>query len=174
MTTPHPLRLVPLSSEDVDVLEDLLAAGEDYFRALGEDGVPPGLAEHLALALGQGGRHIMAIYREEQAIGLLDFRLRYPDRTAAQIGLILIRPEWRAQGIGSLALDMWETWLDVKTPIERARAAVPAHLRRAQRFFLRREYHLTGEAYRVRLHRAQPRLLIVEKLLGVEPPAQEP
>ncbi len=174
MNAPHPLRLVPLTEEDLPLLKHLLDAGEDYFQALGEERVPPDLAEHMMLTRGEGGRHLMAIYRGDEPVGLLDFRLRYPDNAAAQLGLILLRPEWRGKGLGSLAMDIWETWLDLRTPIERVRAAVPAHLRRAQRFFLRREYHLTGEAYRVRVHRAQPRLLILEKLLGVEPPAQEP
>ncbi|NPA91894.1 MAG: GNAT family N-acetyltransferase, partial [Chloroflexi bacterium] len=121
-----------------------------------------------------GNRHLMAIQWEETPVGVLDFRLRYPDAAAAYLGLILLLPEWRGRGIGTWALDIWETWLDVQTPLERVRTAVPAHLRRAQRFFLRRDYHLTGESYRVPVGEARPRLLVMEKLLGIEPPAEEP
>ena len=110
----------------------------------------------------------MGILQGEEMVGLLDFRLRYPASDAAQLGLILLRPDVRGKGLGSLAMDIWETWLDVQTPIERVRASVPAHMRRAQRFFFKREYHLTGESYRVAVGAARPRLLILEKLLRLK------
>ncbi len=169
------LTLVPLTTDDIPRLQALYEAAADYFFALGASTVPDTMAERALLeASTLPGRHIMGITLEDRLIGLLDFRLRYPANDVAQLGLILLHPDYRGQGYGSLALDIWETWLDLQTPIERVRAAVPAHMRDAQRFFLRREYHLTGESYRTAIGDAHPRLLIMVKLLGIEPPATEP
>ena len=171
---PH-LQLVPLTTEDESRLQSLYESAADYFHSLGVTSIPNTMAERALLeASNLPGRHIMGIFLEEELIGLLDFRLRYPAAEAAQLGLILLAPEYRGRGYGTLAMDIWETWLEVQTPIERVRAAVPAHLRDAQRFFLRREYHLTGESYRASVGDAHPRLLIMVKLLGIEPPATEP
>ncbi len=169
------LRLVPLTTDDIPQLQALYEAAEDYFFSLGVSRIPDTMAERALLeASNRPGRHIMGIMLDDDFIGMLDFRLRYPANDVAQLGLILLRPEYRGQGYGTLAMDIWETWLDLQTPIERVRAAVPAHLRNAQRFFLRREYHLTGESYRATVGDAHPRLLIMVKLLGLEPPATEP
>ena len=169
------LRLVPLTPEDASRLQPVYEAAADYFEDLGEVSVPSSMAERTLLeAANTPGRHIMGITLDGDLIGVLDFRLGYPAAEVAQLGLILLVPEQRGRGLGSLALDIWETWLEVQTPIRQVRAAVPAHLRRAQRFFLRREYHFTGEAYRVQVGEAQPRLLVMTKLLGIEPPATTP
>lgn len=157
-------RLVPLAADASQEVQRILTEAADYFRSLGATAVPADLAERLLLAAAHvPGRHLMALTVGDEAIGLLDFRLRYPDPETASLGLILIVPSWRGRGFGTLALDIWETWLAYETPIRRVRVGVPAHLRRAFRFFLRRGYHPTGEARRVPVGDWQPRVLFLEK-----------
>jgi len=168
----HDIRLIPLGAEDVDALQTMLIVSADYFQALGHAQVASDLAARMIRETeSTPGRHLLGVDLKGELIGILDFRLRYPAPDTAQLGLLLLQPSWRAQGIGTLTMDIWETWLDVQTPIERVRSAVPAHLRQAQRFFLKRGYHLTGESYRFPIGNVQPRLLILEKLLGIEPPS---
>ncbi len=160
------LRLVPLTTEDRARLQKVYEASADYFELVGEVGVPPNTAERALLeAASIPERHVMGIFVDEELIGVLDFRLRYPGPDTAYLGLILIVPEMRGKGYGSLALDIWETWLDVQTPIARVRLGVAAHNRRAIRFWLRRGYRMTGEARRVAVGAAAPRILFMEKTL---------
>ena len=166
-STHEGFRLVPLTLEAAPALQTLLAAAEDYFRLLGAREVPGDMAERLLLAAAHTpGRHVMGIEVDTQLIGLLDFRLRYPGPDHAYLGLILLVPAERGKGYGSLAMDIWETWLALQTPIRRVRTGVPAHLRRPLRFFRRRGYRPTGEARRLAVGDWQPRVLIMEKHLG--------
>ncbi len=163
----HPdLRLVPLAVEDKARLQRVYEAGADYFQEVGEVDIPPKMAERTLLeAEALPGRHIMGIFSGDDLIGVLDFRLRYPAADTAYLGLILVVPEKRGQGYGSQALDMWETWLDVQTPIKRVRLGVAAHNRRAIRFWLRRGYRMTGEFRRIVVGASAPRILFMEKWL---------
>lgn len=167
-------RLVPLTVEAVSALQAILEAAEDYFHRLGARDVPGDMAERLLLAATHTpGRHVMGIEVDARLIGLLDFRLRYPDPDHAYLGLILLVPSERGKGYGSLALDIWETWLALQTPVRRVRTGVPAALRRPLRFFQRRGYWPTGEARRVVVGDRQPRVLILEKRLGTTAGAPE-
>lgn len=173
MSAESNLLLVPLRVADVPRLQQVYEACADYFQLVGRTSTPAHMAERVMLEVETTpGRHVMGITLNDELIGLLDFRLRYPAPDVAQLGLILIVPGERNRGYGTLAMDIWETWLDVQTPIARVRAAVVAHNRGAQRFFLRRQYHLTGETYRMPVGRAQPRVLVMEKFLGLEPPVR--
>lgn len=172
MTPPtHPgpnLRLIPLSDNAADDVHRVLVASQDYFQDLGADHIPSDLGKRLLLeALHTPNRHMMSITLEGQIIGLMDFRLRYPSPETAYLGLLLLIPTMRRQGYGSLAMDIWETWLDRHTPILRVRLGVPAHCRRTLRFYFRRGYHLTGEARRVSVGHMQPRVLFLEKHLSL-------
>lgn len=165
---PQPnLRLVPLDVGDAPRLQRVYEAAADYFHLVGEGTPPPAMAERaLVEAAAVPDRHIMGIVLEEDLIGVLDFRLRYPAMDTAHLGLVLLVPDARGHGYGTLALDIWETWLEVQTPIERVRLSVVAHNRRAIRFWLKRGYRFTGEARRVAVGATAPRVLIMEKRLG--------
>lgn len=159
-------RLVPLSAAASAEVQAILTAAADYFRQVGATAVPTDLGERLLLAAAHTpGRHVVALTVGDDRIGLMDFRLRFPDPQTASLGLIVIVPSWRGKGFGTLAMDIWETWLAYETPIRRVRAGVPAHLRRAFRFFARRGYRPTGEARRVPVGDWQPRVLFLEKAL---------
>lgn len=160
------LRLVPLTTEDAPRLQRVYEAAADYFHLVGEGNPPPTLAERALLeAAAIPDRHILGIVLGDDLIGVMDFRLRYPAVDTAHLGLILLVPEARGRGYGTLAMDIWETWLEVQTPIEKVRLGVVAHNRRAIRFWLRRGYRFTGEARRLAVGAAAPRVLFMEKEL---------
>ena len=167
-TSPFPdLRLVPLAPDDAPRLQAVYEATADYFHLVAGGAPPPGAAERALLeAAAIPDRHIMGIVLEKDLIGVLDFRLRYPAADTAYLGLLLLVPEARGKGYGSLAMEIWETWLSVQTPITRVRLGVVGHNRRAIRFWLARGYQFTGEARRVTVGAAAPRVLIMEKVLN--------
>ena len=154
---------------DAARLQRVYEAASDYFHLVGEGDPPPTVAERaLVESAAIPDRHVMGIVLGDDLIGVLDFRLRYPAADTAFLGLILLVPAARGRGYGSLAMDIWETWLEVETPIQRVRLGVVAHNRRAIRFWLRRGYRFTGEAHRVAVGAAAPRVLMMEKMLGEE------
>ncbi len=165
------LRLVPLRVEDAPRLQRVYEAAADYFHLVGEGDPPPTVAERaLVEASAVPDRHIMGIVLNDDLIGVLDFRLRYPAADTAHLGLILIVPAARGRGYGTLAMDIWETWLEVQTPIRKVRLGVVAHNRRAIRFWLERGYRMTGEARRIAVGSAAPRVLFMEKRLAPSEP----
>ena len=70
-----------------------------------------------------------------QLVGLIDFRLHWPDPDAAYIGIVLVAEPFQRQGVGSNAWALLEPWLAAEAGLREARLGVEQFNPGALRFF---------------------------------------
>lgn len=159
--------LRPLSESDTARLQAVYQEASDYFeRTLGYPPPPEQARHELTEAAADEGRYLLGIYLEERMIGVLDLRLADPGPFDVRLGLLLLTPDCRRQGLGSWALRILEEWLRKATPTEAVVLTVLAHDYAAQSFFRAHGYRFTGQATRVAVGNRRPRLLFMRKELG--------
>jgi GNAT superfamily N-acetyltransferase len=113
----------PLSREDLPAIEDLLDAGRDFLELVSGtvdiaaeaesflSELPPGKTISDKLSLG--------IEREPgRLVGVLDLIQGYPARDIWWIGLLLMRPDQRGQGLGEQVLNGVERYAEIHTAQE--------------------------------------------------------
>lgn len=164
-----PLTLRPLSLRDAPALQAVYLDSADFF--LGRDGVSPGpdqAAVDLAAAAQDDACHILGIFLEDQIVGAMDLRFDDPEPLDTRLGLILLTPARRRQGLGTWALRIFEAWLGRDTPTEAVVATVPAQNHAAQRFFAANDYSFTGQSTRVLIADTRRRLLVMRKAIRTD------
>lgn len=161
-----PLTLRPLSLSDAPALQAIYAASADFF--LEASGAPCSADQaeaDLAAVESDDGRYLLGITLAEETVGVIDLRLASPEPFDVHIGLILLTPGHRRQGLGTWALRILEEWLRQATPTERVVVTIPAPAYAAQAFFRACSYTFSGQSTRVIAGDTRLRLLAMQKLL---------
>lgn len=97
-----------------------------------------------------------------QLIGLLDFRMGWPQPDLAYLGMVMVAEPLQRTGIGRRAVLMWMGWLRRSTKIEKVRVGVEQFNPGALQFFQKLGFELTGESNRIRSGDRFVRLLYME------------
>jgi GNAT superfamily N-acetyltransferase len=103
------ITLCQASYEQGPAIEALLARCIDFYRFRGYFEVGPAEVQSLYIGLPEGAdysqKQLTAAFAGERAVAVLDVILGYPTPCEAIVGLILVDPEFRSRGIGTLLLD---------------------------------------------------------------------
>lgn len=170
-----PLTLRPLNSSDAPALQAVYGAGADFFVSNGGATPPADQAvDDLAAAAADDGRYLLGIDLAGEMVGVIDLRLASPEPFDVHVGLILLTPAYRRQGLGRWALRILEAWLRRATPTEKVVLTVPAHAYAAQAFFRACGYRFSGQSTRIIASGERLRLLTMEKTLRPDHEAPSP
>lgn len=172
---PSQISLIPLTGErHAEALQRVYRRAGDYWAMHGLTGAPNGqAARDLETAAATPGRTMMGIVRvrpQEEGgvalIGVVDFRLHWPDEGVAYVGMIMVAAPYRRQGIGSQAWGLLAPWLAGNADVQTARCGIEQFNLNALKFFRGIGFELTGEANRMRAGDKLVRLLYMEQPLG--------
>lgn len=112
-----------LKPHDAPALQAVYQTVPAYYALFG--GLRPDEArEALTQGPGVGGsHHSWGVYEGDDLVGHLDFLLGYPEATTAYLGLLLIRGDRHARGLGRAAFEQWAAWV-MAGPFRRIRLGV--------------------------------------------------
>lgn len=175
MNLPLTISLVPLSPEwHVDALQQVYLATPGYWAMYNLLTAPAGQAENdLRTAAETPGRTIVGIVRQVAAgeatgatgvelIGLIDFRLHWPNEQVVSIGMVMVAEPYQRLGVGTQAWQLLKPWLATQGQMHGARLTVEQFNPGALQFFQRLGFTLTGEANRIKVGDKFVRLLAME------------
>lgn len=176
MTNNQQISLQPLSQEyHIPALQALYEQTPSYWQMYGMDACPENQAQRdLQAGDETPGRYMMGIVQRVDAadtqagaelIGLLDFRLHWPQEKTAYIGMIMVADSCQRQGIATQAWQLLQPWLAETAQMETLRLAVEQFNHRSLPFFQHLGFQLTGEANRMKVRERLVRLLYMEKQL---------
>lgn len=133
-----------LTPHDAPALQAVYQTVPDYYALFG--GLRPDEA-HLALSEPPqltGSHHAWGVYEAGELMGHLDFLLGYPEPTTAYLGLLVIRGDRHARGLGRKAFEAWLEWV-MAGPFERVRLGIVEDNAPALAFWRRVGCRPTGE-----------------------------
>lgn len=174
MSAPLTISLAPLSLEwHVDALQQVYLATPGYWAMYNLLTAPAGQAESdLRTAAETSGRTLMGIVRRVEGetadavgvelIGLIDFRLHWPNEQVASIGMVMVAEPYQRLGVGTQAWQLLKPWLATQSQMQQVRLTVEQFNPGALQFFQRLGFTLTGEANRVKVGDKFVRLLTME------------
>jgi RimJ/RimL family protein N-acetyltransferase len=175
----HIISLLPLDAEyHTAALQAVYAAAPRYWAMYGLAGPPPDqAAQDLASANDTPGRYMLGIVTRvdpqhaeagAELIGVLDFRLHWPQEGVATIGMLLVAEPYQRQGVGGQAWALLAPWLAATAGVSRARLALEQFNFGALKFWEAQGFTLTGESDRVRQRDQFVRLLYLDQTLAVD------
>ncbi len=159
-----------LEPPDLRALQALFERSTDYFELV--TGAPP-RRDEAAQAYVAGpptkqvhDKRIIGVFGSEQAlVGVIDALTDWPHPATWSMGILLIDPAHRRQGLGTAALHAYEQW--AKTcGARKLRTAVVAHHDSGIRFLERAGYRLDGQLEKYEHVAQQPTVLFLSKDLG--------
>ena len=176
MQAAHVISLLPLDAElHAPALQAVYAATPGYWAMYGLAAAPQNQAqEDLAAAGATPGRYLLGIVRRVDAadadagaelIGLLDFRLHWPEEGTAYIGMLLVAEPYQRAGVATKAWSLLAPWLAAAAKISKVRTGVEQFNVGALKFWQRMGLRLTGESDRIRSGDTLVRLLYLEQAL---------
>jgi RimJ/RimL family protein N-acetyltransferase len=171
------ISLLPLAAEyHAAALQAVYAATPGYWAMYELEGPPAGQAAgDLQASSATPGRYLVGIVKRVDAtdaaagaelIGLLDFRLHFPQEGVATVGMIMVAEPYQRQGVASQAWSLLAPWLAATGGMQKARLAVEQFNVAALKFWEQAGFTLTGESDRLRSGDRFVRLLYMEKLLA--------
>lgn len=176
MTQPisSPISLVPLTQVDhAKALQQVYRATPGYWQMYNLPSSPTGqAARDLEAAEATPGRTLLGIVRRldptdaaagVEMVGVLDFRLHWPNDNMVYIGMIMVAEPYQRQGIGSAAWQLLAPWLAQSAQVQSARLGIEQFNPGAMRFFQSLGFTLTGEANRIQSGKKWVRLLYMER-----------
>ncbi len=163
---PPPILLKPLDASYDGQLQAIYdASGEFFARFTGQPAPPQQARQDLSATAADEARHLLGIFLAGELAGVIDLRFDDPEPLDTHLGLVLLVPSHRRQGLGSWALRILEAWLRRDTPTEGVMLSVPAQEHAAQGFFAANGYSFTGQSARVLSGDTRMRLLEMRKSL---------
>lgn len=173
----HLISLLPLDAElHADALQAVYAATPGYWSLYGLPAAPEGQASRdLEAGATTPGRYLLGIVQRVDAadaaagaelIGLLDFRLHWPQEATAYFGMVMVAERYQRQGVATQAWSLLAPWLAASARITTARTGVEQFNHAALQFWQRVGFRLTGESDRVRSGDSLVRLLYLEQTLA--------
>jgi len=178
MTT---ISLLPLSQEHhIPALQRVYEKTPSYWQMYGLDACPENQAERdLKAGDETPGQYMMGIVRrvdatdpqensevEAELIGLIDFRLHWPQEQTAYVGMVMVADPYQRQGFASQAWALLQPWFAASAQMQTLRLGVEQFNHRAMHFFQKQGFTLNGEANRMKVGERLVRLLYMEKGLG--------
>ncbi len=175
-----PVSLIPLDLQyHVETLQRVYDLTPGYWDMYGLPGAPANQAlRDLQAMAAENGRYGMGILQPNEAgnpaagaqlIGLLDFRLQWPEPNLVYVGMVMVAEPFQRQGVGRTAWAVLEPWLAHEAAISTARLGVEQFNPGALKFFQSLGFHLTGDSNRVQSGKRFVRLLYMEKPLSSHP-----
>jgi RimJ/RimL family protein N-acetyltransferase len=167
------ISLLPLDAEyHAAALQAVYDATPGYWAMYGLHGAPAGQAEEdLRAGNTTPGRYLLGIVQRinqadptagAELIGLLDFRLHWPDEGVAYIGMLMVAEPYQGSGTATQAWSLLAPWLAATAKISKVRTGVEQFNVAALKFWQHAGFHLTGESDRVRSGATFVRLLYLE------------
>lgn len=167
------ISLLPLDpAYHTAALQRVYESTPDYWRLYRLTAAPSDRAAHdLCEAAQTPGRVLTGIVRrihpdspqsDAELVGLLDFRLAWPDQDCAYLAMLMVAKPYQRRGIGSQAWQLLKPWLAQTAQMERVRTGVEQFNFKALRFFQAQGFALSGEADRIRIADRLIRLLYLE------------
>ncbi len=171
--------LIPLDQEHhAAALQRVYELTPGYWDMYGLLGAPEGQGERDLQAMEEEpGRYGMGILLPNepgnpdagaQLVGLLDFRLHWPESDLVYVGMIMVAEPFQRQGIGSAAWQTLEPWLVNEAKVAVARVGVEQFNPKALKFLESLGFQLTGASQRVQSGKRLVRLLYMEKELQTD------
>jgi RimJ/RimL family protein N-acetyltransferase len=181
-TTPTTVSLLPLSAADhAEALQQVYRATPAYWQRLELPGAPAGQARRdLEDAAAMPGRSLMGIVQPApdtpgvELVGLVDFRLHWPEPQTVYVGMVMVAAPYQRRGIGRAAWRLLRPWLAGPAGMLLARTAVEQFNPGALKFFQALGFALTGSSCRMQMGSRWVRLLYLEQPLASEPVAAPP
>ena len=163
--------LFPLNAADhVEVLQAVYEATPGYWQMYHLPAAPDNQAQRDLQAVAETpGRNLMGIARRineadpsagMEMVGVIDFRLHWPDREVVYVGMIMVAVHVQRQGIGLAALHV--PWLAQSAQMSVARAGIEQFNPGGLQFLQRAGFALTGDTSRVQSGKRWVRLLYME------------
>ncbi len=167
---PELITLMPLDPTlHTEALQAVYLAAPGYWRMYRLDAPPPNYAaEELAAVADETGRSLLGILRRidrtdpeagAELIGVLDFRLHWPEEGVAYIGQLLVAEALQRQGIGAQAWSLLKSWLAASASVQNVRVGVEQFNVVALKFWETQGFALTGESDRMRVGEKFVRIL---------------
>jgi RimJ/RimL family protein N-acetyltransferase len=165
--------LFPLNATDhSEALQQVYRATPSYWQMYHLPSSPAGQAKRdLEAAAATPGRTLMGITRRleydnpsagVEMVGVIDFRLHWPDEAVVYMGMIMVAEPVQRQGIGSAAWRLLAPWLAQSAKMSVARAGIEQFNPAGLQFLQRLGFHLTGQSNRVQSGKRWVRLLYME------------
>jgi RimJ/RimL family protein N-acetyltransferase len=171
--------LFPLNAADhTDALQAVYRASPHYWQMYHLPGSPAGQAERdLEATAETPGRTMMGIaLRVDESdpagfemVGVVDFRMHWPDEDVVYLGMIMVAEAYQRQGIGRAAWRLLAPWLAQSAQMKTARAGVEQFNPGALKFLQSVGFQLTGDTSRVQSGKRWVRLLYMDYDLAQEP-----
>jgi RimJ/RimL family protein N-acetyltransferase len=172
----QPISLIPLEPEHhTAALQRVYESTPGYWEMYGLLAAPAGQGERdLASIQAEPGRYGMGILLPNQPgkaeagaqlVGVVDFRLHWPQQKVVYLGMFMVAEPFQRQGIGRAAWQMLEPWLANEAGMHTARLGVEQFNPGALKFFEQLGFYLTGDSQRIRSGKKLVRLLYMEKML---------
>ena len=176
--------LSPLALEyHVDALQQVYRATPAYWQMYNLSGSPAGqAARDLEAAAATPGRTLVGIVRRQttdegetavELIGLVDFRMHWPQQGTAYIGMLMVAEPYQRRGIGTQAWQLLMPWLAQSAQISQARLGIEQFNAGSLKFFQGLSCVPTGETHRIQVGEKWIRLLYMERDLQVSPDIPE-
>jgi RimJ/RimL family protein N-acetyltransferase len=188
MSTHAPtVSLLPLNAADhAEALQAVYRATPRYWQMYHLASSPVGQAERdLEAAAATPGRNIMGIVQRIHAgesidsegvaeiemaqvemVGVIDFRMHWPDPDVVYIGMIMVAEPYQRQGIGSAAWRLLAPWLSQSAGMTLARAGIEQFNPGGLKFLQSLGFQITGESSRVQSGKRWVRLLYLDQELS--------
>jgi RimJ/RimL family protein N-acetyltransferase len=177
------ISLLPLNATDhAEALQEVYRATPGYWQMYHLASSPTGQAQRdLEAAASTPGRSMMGIVRRIDAnddandaaggvemVGVVDFRMHWPDPDVVYVGMIMVAEPYQRQGIGRAAWRLLAPWLAQSAQMRSARAGIEQFNPNALRFLQALGFALTGESSRMQSGKRWVRLLYMEYDLARE------
>jgi RimJ/RimL family protein N-acetyltransferase len=184
------ISLLPLNRADhADALQAVYRASPAYWQMYHLPSSPAGQAAvDLEAAASTPGRTLMGIVRQIEAdiegddvkasagvstetsgaeigvemVGVVDFRLHWPDADIVYLGMIMVAEAYQRQGIGRAAWRLLAPWLAKGAQMRVARAGIEQFNPSGLQFLQALGFQLTGGSDRVQSGKRWVRLLYME------------
>ena len=169
--------LIPLDPQlHTEALQQVYSLSPAYWEMYHLPGAPAGQAgRDLAAVQEEAGRTALGILLPNQPgdpsagaqlIGLLDFRIHWPEPGTVYVGLVMVAEPFQRRGAASAAWTLLEEWLAGEGGISLVRLTVEQFNPVALRSFQHNGFALTGDSRRTKSGQRLVRLLVMEKELG--------
>jgi len=176
---PEIITLMPVDATlHTAALQAVYAAAPGYWRLYHLPSPPADHAEReVAAAQATPGRTLLAIVRPvartnpaagAEMIGVLDFRLHWPEPGVAYIAMLMVAEPLHRQGVGTQAWSLLKPWLASAAGIHTARVGVEQFNGVVLKFWQAQGFTLTGASDRVRVGEKFVRLLYMTAALHAD------